>query len=78
MQIIPEALRGRTFALLRTMMQGANPLGGLLGGFLMPMVGMPIMILFSVVIIAVPGVMGYNVKELRQGDVVTAVQPEPV
>jgi predicted MFS family arabinose efflux permease len=78
MQIIPEALRGRTFALLRTMMQGANPLGGLLGGFLMPMVGMPIMILFSVVIIAVPGVMGYNVKELRQGDVVTAVQHEPV
>jgi hypothetical protein len=44
----------------------------------MPMVGMPIMILFSVVIIAVPGVMGYNVKELRQGDVVTAVQHEPV
>jgi len=25
MQIIPRDLRGRTFALLRTLMQGANP-----------------------------------------------------
>ncbi len=28
MQIIPESLRGRTFALLRTLMQSANPIGG--------------------------------------------------
>ena len=72
MQIIPEALRGRTFALLRTLMQGANPLGGLLGGFLLPILGMPVMIILSVVTIAVPGVLGYNVKELRRGDVVVA------
>jgi len=69
MQIIPEALRGRTFALLRTLMQGTNPLGGLLGGFLLPVLGMPVMILLSVVIIALPGPLGYNVKDLRQDNV---------
>lgn len=78
MQIIPEALRGRTFALLRTMMQGANPLGGLLGGFLLPVVGMPVMIILFTVIIAVPGVLGYNVKELRQGDAAQQSQQKPV
>jgi MFS family permease len=78
MQIIPEALRGRTFALLRTLMQGANPLGGLLGGFLLPILGMPIMIILSVAIIAVPGVLGYNVRELRQGNSVPVVQHEAV
>jgi MFS family permease len=78
MQIIPEALRGRTFALLRTLMQGANPLGGLLGGFLLPILGMPVMIVLSVLIIAVPGVLGYNVRELRQGSAVVAAHHEPV
>lgn len=69
MQIIPEALRGRTFALLRTLMQGASPLGGLLGGFLLPLLGMPIMIVFSAVIIALPGPLGYSVKDLRQSNI---------
>jgi predicted MFS family arabinose efflux permease len=69
MQIIPEALRGRTFALLRTLMQGANPLGGLLGGFMLPLLGVPSMIVFSIVIIALPGPLGYNVKDLRQSNV---------
>ena len=68
MQIIPEALRGRTFALLRTLMQGANPLGGLLGGALLPLVGMPLMVVLSVVTIAVPGLLGLNVPTLRHGD----------
>lgn len=69
MQIIPEALRGRTFALLRTLMQGASPLGGLLGGFLLPLLGLPLMIVFSVMIIAIPGPLGYNVEDLRQSNV---------
>jgi len=32
MQLIPGELRGRTFALLRTLMQGTVPLGGALAG----------------------------------------------
>jgi MFS family permease len=78
MQIIPEALRGRTFALLRTLMQGANPLGGLLGGFLLPVLGMPLMIILSVATIAVPGLLGYQVKELRWGGVLPEGQQEPI
>jgi MFS family permease len=64
MQIIPERLRGRTFALLRTLMQGAFPLGGAVAGFLMPVVGIPIMIALSATMIGAPGVIGLRVKDL--------------
>lgn len=67
MQIIPEALRGRTFALLRTLMQGTNPVGGILAGFLLPILGIPTMIGLSTVLIGIPGLFGYQVKGLRRG-----------
>jgi len=65
MKIIPVELRGRTFALLRTLMQGATPLGGALAGFLLPVVGMSMIIGMSSLIISVPGLAGTQVKELR-------------
>lgn len=65
MQIIPEALRGRTFALLRTLMQGTNPVGGVLAGFLLPLVGIPAMIGLSAMLIGIPGLFGYRVKDFR-------------
>lgn len=68
MQIIPETLRGRTFALLRTLMQSANPVGGILAGTLLPILGIPAMIALSGLVIGVPGLLGYRVKELRLGD----------
>ncbi len=68
MQIIPEALRGRSFALLRTLMQSANPLGGVAAGLLLPILGIPAMISLSMIIIGVPGLLGYRVEALRQGD----------
>ena len=68
MQIIPEALRGRTFALLRTLMQAASPVGGVLAGFLLPIVGIPAMIGLSATLIGIPGLFGYRVKELRSGN----------
>jgi MFS family permease len=67
MQIIPEALRGRTFALLRTLMQGTNPVGGILAGFLLPILGIPAMIGLSAMLIGIPGLFGYRVKDLRRG-----------
>lgn len=67
MQIIPEALRGRTFALLRTLMQGTIPVGGILAGFLLPILGIPAMIGLSTVLIGIPGLIGYQVKDLRRG-----------
>jgi hypothetical protein len=66
MQIIPVDLRGRTFALLRTLMQGATPLGGALAGFLLPVIGMQIMIALSSLVIGLPGLAGIQTVELRQ------------
>jgi hypothetical protein len=66
MQVIPVELRGRTFALLRTLMQGATPLGGALAGFLLPIMGMQMMIGLSSLVIGVPGLLGAQTVELRQ------------
>ena len=66
MQVIPPEMRGRTFALLRTLMQGATPLGGALAGFLLPVLGMQMIIGLSSLIIGAPGLAGMQTKELRQ------------
>jgi MFS family permease len=66
MQVIPSELRGRTFALLRTLMQGATPIGGAVAGFLLPVTGLPMMIVVSLLVIALPGLAGLQVAELRQ------------
>jgi len=66
MQIIPEQLRGRMFALLRTLMQSGNPLGGAIAGMLLSMLGMTAMIALSALVAGVPGLLGYRVAALRQ------------
>jgi MFS family permease len=66
MQIIPNEMRGRTFALLRTLMQGATPLGGALAGFLLPVTGVQMMIGLSSLVIGGPGLAGTQIKELMQ------------
>ena len=66
MKIIPPDMRGRTFALLRTLMQGATPVGGALAGFLLPVIGMQMIIGLSSLVIGGPGLAGTQVKELRQ------------
>ena len=69
MRIIPERLRGRTFALLRTMMQGGGPLGGALGGVLLPLLGIPAMIVLAAAVVGLPGLIGSRVGELRRDEV---------
>jgi MFS family permease len=66
MQIIPEQLRGRMFALLRTLMQSGAPLGGAIAGMLLPMLGMTAMIALSALVAGVPGLLGYQVGSLRR------------
>jgi MFS family permease len=68
MKIIPEALRGRTFALLRTLMQSATPVGGGIAGFIMPFLPMSAMVLLSALLVGAPGALGYGVRELREAD----------
>lgn len=66
MQIIPEALRGRTFALLRTLMQGTGPLASALAGMLLPLLGLVAMMGASALLIGGPGLAGIQVRALRQ------------
>jgi MFS family permease len=72
MAIIPEHLRGRTFALLRMLMQGTNPLGGALAGVLLPTLGIRAFIVLTTTVISAAGLSGSRVRELRE-----AGQPEP-
>jgi MFS family permease len=66
MEIIPAALRGRTFALLRMLMQSGNPLGGALGGTILPALGLPALLLLSAALVGLPGLSGVFVTPLRQ------------
>ena len=68
MHIIPERLRGRTFALLRTIMQGGGPVGGALGGLLVPALGIPAMIVLSALVAGTPGLLGLFSRDLRRAD----------
>jgi hypothetical protein len=65
MQIIPAALRGRTFALLRMLMQSGNPIGGGLAGGLLPLLGITATIGLSAFLVGAPGLIGYGVRALR-------------
>jgi hypothetical protein len=67
MQIIPECLRGRSFALLRMLMQGGNPIGGALAGALLPVAGLSVMVALCALVIGAPGVAGYRVGALHRG-----------
>jgi MFS family permease len=73
MEIIPAAMRGRTFALLRMMMQGSQPIGGALGGFLLPVVGIGAMIAVSATMVSGASIVASRVRELR----LAGAPPEP-
>ena len=64
MRVIPPALRGRTFALLRTLMQASAPAFSAIGGALFGLVGLRVMIGLSAGLIAVPGLIGSRVRGL--------------
>jgi MFS family permease len=65
MQIIPERLRGRAFALLRTLMQSTGPLASGGAGALLLVLGIPTMIGLSAALVGLPGMFGYAIKQLR-------------
>ncbi|HUG13634.1 MAG TPA: MFS transporter [Thermomicrobiales bacterium] len=77
MQIIPEQLRGRAFALLRTIMQAGTPIGGAAGGVLLPVLGIPAMIGIGALLVSTPGALGYRVRELRQAGAQAMTRVEP-
>jgi MFS family permease len=66
MAIIPPAMRGRAFALLRMLMQSGAPVGGALAGWLLPALGIPALILVSAACVGLPGLAGARVRTLRE------------
>jgi hypothetical protein len=64
-QVIPEPMRGRTFALPRTLILGTAPLGGAIAGWLLPLIGIPAMVLITALLAGVPGPAGLKARELR-------------
>ncbi len=65
MAIIPEAMRGRAFALLRMLMQSGRPIGGALSGFLLPVIGIAATIMLVGGATAIAGIAGLLTKPLR-------------
>lgn len=66
MRILPEDVRGRAFAILRTIMQGGAPVGGLAAGWLLPQVDVRLVILLSAALAGLPGLLGARVRDLRE------------
>ena len=65
MKLIPTALRGRAFALLRTLMQGATPAGSAAGGLIIPVAGLATTIGLTAGVMSAPGAVGYVIPNLR-------------
>jgi hypothetical protein len=63
--ITDEPLRGRTFALLRTLSRSSVPVANAGGGALLLVLATPAVIGFSAVLVGIPGVFGYGVRQLR-------------
>jgi MFS family permease len=68
MKIIPAALHGRAFALLRLMMQAGNPLGAALAGVLFPILGLLGLVAASAAAMGIPGALGLGVRDLRRAE----------
>lgn len=66
MRLVAPELRGRVFALLRTMMQSTPPLGGLIAGFVIAGPGLVPALLIGAGVIAVPGIVGILIPALNE------------
>ncbi len=64
MRLIPPALRGRVFALLRTLMQATRPIGALLAGLLLVGSDLTLALAATALLVGVPGLVGLFVPAL--------------
>lgn len=67
MRLIPPAMRGRVFALLRTSMQSTRPIGAVVAGILLARGDLSIAILAIALLFAVPGAIGVWLPALGRG-----------
>ena len=64
MRLIPPELRGRVFAILRTLMQSTAPAGGIVAGVLVTGAGIDAALLAAAVVTTLPGLLGLVVPAL--------------
>jgi len=80
MRLIPAALRGRVFALLRTLMQSTRPIGAIVGGFLLAGGDVTPALIALPLLVGVPGVIGLFLPALGRGPTLEpdrAAAPQP-
>ena len=65
MRLIPPALRGRVFALLRTLMNTTPPLGALVGGAMLAADNVTLVIVTMAFVVTIPGAIGLVHPALR-------------
>jgi Na+-transporting NADH:ubiquinone oxidoreductase subunit NqrB len=75
MRLIPPPLRGRVFALLRTLMQSTRPIGAVLAGLLLVGADLTPAIAAVALLVAVPGAIGLWLPALGRGP---TAEPPPV
>lgn len=66
MGIVPAAMHGRTFALLRTLMQAGRPIGGAIAGLVIDPADLTPAILLSAALVGIPGLLGLAVRGVRE------------
>lgn len=74
MRIIPEDLRGRVFALLRTIMQAGPAIGGVVGGWIVSTAPSAMVVAISVGLMSGPGILSLTVPSLLDD---AAARPSP-
>ena len=67
MRLIPPELRGRVFALLRTLMQSTRPIGAIVAGYLLTNGDLTPALVAMTVLLAVPGLIGLWIPALGRG-----------
>lgn len=77
MRLIPQDLRGRAFALLRTLMQSTPPVGGLAAGILLAGPGIGLVVALVALLIAAPGAAGLTHPSLATARTLPPPVPDP-
>jgi MFS family permease len=67
MRLIPPAMRGRVFALLRTLMQSTKPIGSIVAGLLLAGGDITVALVAIAVLVGVPGAIGLFLPALGRG-----------
>jgi MFS family permease len=67
MRLIPPELRGRVFALLRTLMQSTRPIGAIVAGYILTNGDLTLALAAMTLLLAVPGVIGLFIPSLGRG-----------